>query len=78
MQSALYTDDNTLIAKFLDHLEVEKRYSTHTLSGYSRELNKFAAYLQDVGLGAQGELDDRDKTPLLCVRPHDVTAGNRG
>lgn len=80
MQSSLDTnaDGDTLIAKYLDHLEVEKRYSVHTLSAYTRELGKFTAYLHDVGLSAQGDEDaanaSSDAIPLLCARPHDITA----
>ena len=33
-----------LIERFLHHLKIEKRYSPHTLSGYSRELRKFRSY----------------------------------
>ncbi len=47
-----------LIERFLHHLKIEKRYSPHTLSGYSRELGKFRAYYN-------GELTD--------TKTHDIT-----
>ncbi len=47
------------VAQFLDHLRVERRYSTHTLTGYTRELKRFIELI--------------DVAPLDC-RPHHVTA----
>jgi integrase/recombinase XerC len=47
-----------LIERFLHHLKVEKRYSPHTLTGYTHELGKFRAdYSGD----------------LRSVKTHDVT-----
>ena len=46
------------IIRYLDHLEVEKRYSPHTLSSYARELKRYVAMT--------GE-------PLLTCKPHHVT-----
>ncbi|MCE5233794.1 MAG: tyrosine recombinase XerC [Mizugakiibacter sp.] len=37
------------IARFLDHLAVERRYSPHTLSGYRRDLDKLARWMQARG-----------------------------
>jgi len=39
-------EQDPLIAGFLDHLQVEKRYSAHTVSAYTRELKRFRAYYQ--------------------------------
>jgi len=36
----------TLIAKFLEHLEVERNYSRHTIAAYRRDLNQFSAFLE--------------------------------
>ncbi len=49
----------TEIDQFLDHLRVERRYSTHTLTGYTRELTRFVELI--------------DVAPLEC-KPHHVTA----
>ncbi len=48
-----------LLARFLHHLEVERRYSDHTLAAYRRDLTRFAA-----------EVD----VPWGQVRSHHVTA----
>lgn len=50
-------DPAALIQSFLVYLEVEKRYSPHTVSGYARELSKFAKHHAD----------------LLHTKPHDIT-----
>jgi integrase/recombinase XerC len=43
---------NPHVASFIQHLQVERRYSAHTLSAYTRELDKFTShYTKDV-LGA--------------------------
>jgi integrase/recombinase XerC len=47
------------LAAFLDHLAVERRYSPHTVQGYRRDLERFAA---EVG------------KPWAEVGQHDVTA----
>lgn len=47
-----------LIERYLHHLRVEKRYSPHTLTGYSHELNKFRAHYSE---------------DLRSVKTHDVT-----
>lgn len=36
----------SLIPKFLEHLEIERNYSRHTISAYRRDLNQFAEFLQ--------------------------------
>lgn len=35
---------NEYIKQFLNHLQLHKRYSTHTLSNYKRDLDKFVAF----------------------------------
>ncbi len=45
MQPAACPEDPAIQA-FLDYLTVEKRYSTHTISGYRRELNRFRGVFQ--------------------------------
>jgi len=51
------TNNAALIDSFLHHLQVEKRYSPHTIAGYSRALQRFALHQSD----------------LLLTKPHDVT-----
>jgi integrase/recombinase XerC len=51
-------EHDPLIAGFLDHLTVEKRYSAHTLSGYTRELERFRTFYAG---------------DLAALRSHDVT-----
>lgn len=38
------------VARFLDHLAVERRYSPHTLAGYRQDLDKLARWMQARGL----------------------------
>lgn len=38
---------NNYISQFLSYLEVEKRYSIHTLKSYSKDLEDFASYIED-------------------------------
>ncbi len=47
-----------VVTRYLEHLQVEKRYSPHTLSNYERELRRFVAITG---------------TPPLECKPHHVT-----
>ena len=40
--------DYTYIDSFLQYLELEKRYSVHTLTSYKKDLNDFLTYLNSV------------------------------
>lgn len=44
------------VARFLDHLRVEKRYAAGTLTNYARELATLQAHAQTLGLGHWREL----------------------
>ena len=44
------------LAKYLQHLEYEKRYSPHTIDAYRRDLSQFDTFLSDVGM--KGEVVD--------------------
>ena len=50
---------NTLVQSFLTHIEVEKRYSSHTLAAYRYELNRFENHID---------------LALVEVKSHTVTA----
>jgi integrase/recombinase XerC len=45
--------DDILVAAFFNHLVVEKRYSTHTVNGYTHELKRFRQFFHGNLLNAQ-------------------------
>lgn len=50
---------NNYIIQFLSYLEVEKRYSSHTLKSYAKDLNDFISYIQDYTLVLE-EIESKD------------------
>ena len=59
--------ENNNINSFLNYLELEKRYSAHTLTSYKKDLNDFLIYLNSVyGLPIE-------KIDLIHARSYMVT-----
>lgn len=48
-----------LLDRYLDHLTYEKRCSAHTVAAYRRDLERFQAFLDEVGGGALEQVSDR-------------------
>jgi integrase/recombinase XerC len=48
------------IARFLEHLKVEKRMSVNTLDGYARDLGALAAWMQGAGIDSLASLRNED------------------
>ena len=38
-------ETSTIIAPFIDYLRIQKRYSAHTINGYTRELERFCDFI---------------------------------
>lgn len=55
-------ESSALIDDFINHLKVEKGFSDHTISAYSRDLNRFAQFISDTA-GKE----------ILLVEANDVT-----
>ena len=51
-------DRDPLLASYLAYLRIEKQYSSHTLNGYTRELDRYANHLRQ---------------PLQQAQTHDIT-----
>ena len=52
---------------WLDHLDVERGASPHTLSSYRRDLARWTAYLQARGVTAPGDVSEGHVTDFLLV-----------
>jgi len=55
---------NVAIATYLDHLRIERGLAINSISSYSRDLNKFASYLDQNNLDF-GRLDESDISTLI-------------
>src|SRR5690242_9012955 len=51
---------------WLDHLDVERGASPHTLSSYRRDLARWTAYLQARGVDAPGDVRESHVTDFLA------------
>ncbi len=48
------------VGRYLDHLQVERGLSPHSLAAYRRDLVLYAAYLAELGVGDPAELETSD------------------
>ncbi|HEX9191815.1 MAG TPA: tyrosine-type recombinase/integrase, partial [Candidatus Deferrimicrobiaceae bacterium] len=67
-------DTDTLVEEFLRHLRTERRLSPHTVSAYTGDIRRFAAFLGREGIGVK----DFGRTHLLKYLVHlreEVPAG---
>lgn len=62
-----------MLGRFIRYIETEKRYSTHTVSAYRRDLKQFGSYLIDIY-----ELDDMTKATGEMVRSYIVSLKDEG
>lgn len=62
-----------MLGRFIRYIETEKRYSTHTVSAYCRDLEQFGSYLINMY-----ELDDMAKATGEMVRSYIVSLKNEG
>ena len=62
-----------MLGRFIRYIETEKRYSTHTVSAYRRDLEQFGSYLINIY-----ELDDMTKATGDMVRSFVVSLKNEG
>ena len=62
-----------MLERFLRYIKTEKRYSTHTVSAYKRDLEQFGAYLINIY-----ELDDITKATTQMVRSYIVILKEKG
>jgi integrase/recombinase XerC len=70
------SDPEQLIARFLAHLEQERRLSANTLSNYRRDLERALAILQDAGMGDWPTVSAHD-VRLMVSRLHRQGLGGK-
>ena len=55
------------IAAFLEHLQVERRMSAHTLDNYGRDLQAFAAWMEQAGIASLRKLGGEDLRGFIAA-----------
>jgi integrase/recombinase XerC len=54
------------IAAYLEHLQVERRMSAHTLDGYSRDLQALAQWMEGAGIASLAKLGSEDLRSFIA------------
>ena len=57
---------NQLIDEYLNYLSVEKGASPNTIDGYSRDLNRYAAFVSDLGIQDIGKIGSEELISYLA------------
>jgi len=57
---------NQLIDEYLNYLSVEKGASPNTVDGYSRDLNRYAAFVSDLGIRDIGQIGSEELISYLA------------
>jgi len=57
---------NQLIDEYLNYLSVEKGASPNTVDGYSRDLNRYAAFVSDLGIRDIGKIGSEELISYLA------------
>ena len=57
---------NQLIDEYLNYLSVEKGASPNTVDGYSRDLNRYAAFVSDLGIQDIGKIGSEELISYLA------------
>ena len=55
-----------LIDEYLNYLSVEKGASRNTIDGYSRDLNRYAAFIGDLGIQDIGKIGTEELISYLA------------
>ncbi len=61
-----------LIRSFLDHLSVERGVSVHTVTGYRRDLQRYAEFLTSRGIDDPATIVESDVTAFAVHARHDA------